>query len=405
MWGVATFQLNSLACAIHESPTSDQDAVAVEEPKVDVNEEALKRVSLDIETLASKEMAGRQPGKPGIQLAEDYLVNQYTEIGLKPLKNGTYLQRFEVSRRSRIDEENTKLVFLGPDDTKIELELGTDWQAMASRGGHSLSAELVFVGYGISADEFNFDEYANVDVTDKIVVLIRSEPQGKSETSVFHRDTPTRHASIRTKLAAAKRAGAAGVIFVNDSRTAPTEELDEILPSDRLGVSSIPFAQIKRSVFEKLLEKSPVFTAGGKSTKSVSEIEDLIDASLESFSQPLESWTAEFYAQFKMSGVETNNVIGIIEGEGPLAHETIVIGGHYDHLGDGAYGSRTPGRREIHYGADDNATGTAAVLELARRFANREKKPERRMVFICFSAEEMGLLGSVHYVNNPEFPL
>ena len=126
-------------------------------------------------------MAGRQPGKPGIQVAEDYLVDQYAQIGLKPLKNGTYLQAFEVSRRSRLDEENSKLVLLGPNDEKIELELGKEWQAMSSRGGHSLAADLVFVGFGISAEEFNFDEYANVDVKDKIVVMLRSEPQGKSE--------------------------------------------------------------------------------------------------------------------------------------------------------------------------------------------------------------------------------
>jgi hypothetical protein len=404
-FGAVVIQLNSQVSASYGCDNGPQDAAVVDEPTVEVNEEALARVSEDIRILASEEMAGRQPGTPGIQLAEDYLVAQYTEIGLKPLKNGTYLQPFEVGRRSRLDEENTKLVLHGPNDSKIELGLGQDWQAMTSRGNHSLEAELVFVGYGISADELNFDEYSNVDVADKIVVLIRSEPAGKEENSVFHRDTPSRHATFRTKAAAARRAGALGVIFVNDSQTAPTAELDDLVSRDNLGIMGLPFAQIKRSVFEQVLEQTPILTAAGAASKSVAEIEDLIDAKLESLSQPLEGWKAEFQAQFKLSGVKTNNVIGILEGEGPLAHETIVIGGHYDHLGDGAYGSRAGGRREIHYGADDNASGTAAVLELARRFSKREKKPERRMVFICFSAEEVGLLGAVHYVNNPEFPL
>lgn len=376
-----------------------------ESPKIEVNPEALTRVSSIIETLASEEMAGRQPGKPGIQLAEDFLVARYKEIGLKPLANGTYLQEFEVGRRATLNKKKSKLVLKGPNDTKLELELGKDWQAINSRGGHELEADLVFVGFGISAEELNFDEYANLDVKDKIVVIIRSEPQGKSKDSVFNRESPTRHASIRSKTVAARRAGAIGVILVNDSKTAPEEAQDELVPSDRLGTMSLPFAQIKRTVLEKILAQTPILTGAGDASDSLAEVEDLIDKNLESVSQPLEGWQAEFKAEFKMDGIKTNNVIGVIEGEGPNADETIVIGGHYDHLGDGAYGSRAPGRREIHNGADDNASGSAAVVELARRFAKRDKKPERRMVFICFSAEEMGLLGAVHYVENPEFPL
>jgi hypothetical protein len=401
--------LPAYAQAVAEAEPETQPDTAEEQPqeqpKVEVNPEALQRVSSMIERLASEEMAGRQPGKPGIQLAENYLVEQYKEIGLKPLANGTYLQEFEVGRRSTLNAEKSKLVLRGPNDAKFELELGKDWQAINSRGGHDLSADLVFVGFGISAEELNFDEYANLDVKDKIVVIIRSEPQGKDKESVFHRDTPSRHASIRSKTVAARRAGAIGVILVNDSKTAPEEAQDELVPSDRLGVMSLPFAQIKRSVLEKILAQTPLLTGAGETSKSLAEVEDLIDKNLESMSQPLEGWQADFTAEFNLAGIKTNNVIGVIEGEGPLANETIVIGGHYDHLGDGAYGSRAPGRREIHHGADDNASGTAAVVELARRFAKRDKKPERRMVFICFSAEEMGLLGAVHYVNNPEFPL
>jgi hypothetical protein len=139
--------------------------------------------------------------------------------------------------------------------------------------------------------------------------------------------------------------------------------------------------------------------------KSIAAVEDLIDSNLEPISQPIANWSAEFKSDFQLKKVPTNNIIGIIEGEGPNADETIIIGAHYDHLGDGAYGSRAGGRREIHNGADDNATGTAAVIELARRINSRDKKPGRRLVFICFTAEEMGLLGAFHYVQNPIFPL
>ncbi len=388
-----------------EDPKEQQDVVQAKKD-YEVDKEALERVTTDIRILASEEFGGRQPGKPGIQLAEDYLVKHYTEIGLKPLANGTYLQEFEVGRQLKLDPESARLVLHGPADTKLEFELGKDWAALNSRSNPEIKgADLVFVGFGLAASELNFDEYANVDVKDKVVVLIRTEPQGKSEQSVFHRDTPTRHASIRTKVTAARRAGAVAVILVNDTQTAPDEAHDDLVSSDLLGSMVIPFAQIKRSKFEALLETTAILGGGGEAFHTLTHIEDHIDDQLEPISQPVVGWTVDYEAKFISSGIKTNNVIGVLEGEGPLANETIVIGAHYDHLGDGAYGSRAPGRREIHYGADDNATGTAAVVELARRFAKRDKKPERRMVFICFSAEEMGLLGAVHYVANPEFPL
>jgi Zn-dependent M28 family amino/carboxypeptidase len=99
------------------------------------------------------------------------------------------------------------------------------------------------------------------------------------------------------------------------------------------------------------------------------------------------------------------NIIGVLEGEGPLADETIIVGAHYDHLGLGGYGSLAPWTSAIHNGADDNASGTSTLLEIARRLAASEKKPHRRIVFIAFSGEERGLLGSAHYVRQPRYPL
>lgn len=369
------------------------------------DQDSLARVSNDIKTLASPEMAGRQPGTPGIKLAEDYLVAQYQAIGLSPLKNGTYLQEFEVGQSATVDAETSTLVFRGPNDQKIELAIDQDWQLLTSRGDFQLSSEIVFVGYGISAEEINFDEYSGIDVEGKVVVLVRMEPITDDAESIFNQESPSRHASGRAKATAARRANAAAVLMLNDYRSAASEEQDELVASDRFGRMALPFAQIKRGVFEQILKTTPLKTPTGEQFDNLTGAEKFIAEKLEPLSQKLEGWTVELQGNFITKGVKTNNVIGVIEGEGPNAHETVVIGGHYDHLGNGAYGSRAPGRREIHHGADDNASGTAAVLELARRFASGEKKPPRRMVFICFSAEEMGLLGAVHYVNNPEFPL
>ena len=373
----------------------------------EVNSEILKRVTYDIQYLSSDEMGGRQPGTPGIKLAEDYIIEEFKKAGLKPLEDGTYLQKMEVPERGpkKLNQEKTSLTLKGPDDKSIALELGKQYQQLSGRRSFDLDTELVFVGYGISADEHNFDEYADVDVEGKIVVLMRMEPQQGSDNSVFDGTDTSRYASGSMKAVAAARKGAKAILMVNDSITAPTEERDELIASDRFGTTWLPFAQIKRSTLNEILAVSPLTAPNGDPLGSLDEVEALIDKNLEPVSQPLKGWSAEMEAEFVERQIETYNLIGVVEGEGPHADETIVIGGHYDHLGMGAYGSRAGGRKEIHNGADDNATGTAAIIELGRRFANAEQKPGRRLVFIAFTAEEMGLLGAKHYVDNPTFPL
>ena len=380
-------------------------AVGQQQVAPKLNQAALDQITYDIEYMSSDEMGGRQPGTPGIQLCEDYIVEEYKKAGLKPLEDGTYLQSMKVGRTRSVNKDETALSLKGPDGKTLELKLGEDFQQLLGRKEFDLSSDLVFVGYGISADEHNFDEYADIDVEGKVVVLIRYEPQSEDANSVFDGENTSRHATGRKKVTAARRAGAVGIIMVNDHARVAEEGEDGLIQSDRFGTNSLPFVQIKREIFDKMLDASPLTSPTGKSLASVDEIEKLIDSNLEPISQPLKDWSCEFKSAFPIKQTETSNIIGIIEGEGPNADETIVIGAHYDHLGMGAYGSRAGGRREIHNGADDNATGTAAVIELARRFNSRDKKPGRRMVFICFTAEEMGLLGAIHYCENPIFPL
>lgn len=368
-----------------------------------LNEKVLEQVTYDIKYMSSDEMGGRQPGTPGIKLCEDYIVAEYKKAGLKPLEDGTYFQEMEVGNKRLVNKEATALSLHGPNDAELKLELGEDFQQLICRRDFDLDADVVFVGYGISADEHNYDDFDGIDVEDKIVVLIRFEPQGEDPNSVFDGADTSRHASGSQKVTAARRAGAAGILMVNDAASAG--DTDDFVQPDRFQTNSLPFAQIRRSVLDEVLESSPLTAPTGKKLESVSDIEELIDSNLEPISQPLEGWTAKFASKFDREATKTNNIIGIIEGEGPNADETIIIGAHYDHLGMGAYGSRAGGRKEIHNGADDNATGTAAVIELARRFGAKDKKPGRRMVFICFTAEEMGLLGAFHYCQNPIFPL
>ncbi len=367
--------------------------------------EILERVTYDIKYLASDELGGRQPGTEGIEKAAQHIEKVFKEIGLKKLENGTYRQDFQVRQGRTIDEEVTSFKLIGSDANELtmELELGKDYMPQASRRQFDLDSELVFVGYGINAEKENYNDYRDVDVEGKVVVLIRREPQQEDPNSVFDGTEVSAYAYIRTKIRAARDAGAVGIIMVNDGFSATDDEKDVLESPTRFG-GNFPFVQIKRRVFDQVLENSPLVKSNGKKLSKLTEIEALIDETLSPISQPIAGWKIAGAAAGKENMATTSNVIGIIEGEGPHADETIIIGGHYDHLGMGGMGSRS-NRREIHNGADDNATGTAAVMELARRFAKRDKKPSRRLVFLAFSAEEMGLLGAYHYVAEPLYDL
>ena len=402
--------LLSLVC-VSFSSTAYGQAVA-EEPaqaeatKWTADQTALKRISHDIEYMASDEMGGRKPGTPGIKMCEDYIVSEFKKAGVKPLDNGTYFQELEVAGPRRLLKEESALKLMGPNDQSITLQLGENFQQLSSvRNKTKVTGDLVFAGYGISAEEHNYDDFRGVDVKDKIVVLLRMEPQQEDANSVFNGDKNTSHSAGRLKAKLARDNGALAVLMVNDSITAPDDNSDELMDTDRFGKTLCPVAHVKRSVIEGILADKPLISPTGDKLKSLKAIEDLIDSNLESISQPIRGWSAALTGRFSNSPVPTNNIIGIVEGEGPHANETVIIGGHYDHLGMGGFGSKTPGRKEIHNGADDNATGTAAVIELARRFAKADKKPGRRLVFICFTAEEMGLIGANHYVENPLFDL
>lgn len=383
-------------------PLSAQQA-----PTLDTSREAsVARVTADIKYLASDELAGRLPGTPEMILAENYILEEYKRIGLKSgVPDGSYKQTFGVGEVRTVAPEGTSLVLKGP-KSPIELKLDESFKPQLFNKDVSLDAELVFVGYGIRAEDLNYDEYRDLDVKGKVVVLIRKEPQANDANSVFAGTENSPYAFLQYKVTAAREAGAVGILMVNDAVTAPDAARDELAAYDMFRDASqgIPFAHIKREVLDKLLAETPVVRRNGDKLESLSAIEQAIDGSLEPVSQSLSGWRAELKVAFTSRETMTSNLVGVIEGEGPHADETIIIGGHYDHLGNGAFGSRSgPGR--IHNGADDNATGTAGVVELARRFAASGRKPGRRLVFICFSAEEMGLLGAFHYVNQPLFPL
>jgi hypothetical protein len=368
---------------------------------------AVARLTADVSYLASDELEGRGPGTEGLKKAADYIRDEFQRLGLTSgVDDGSYFQPFEVSLGDRVVPERTSLTLHGPEQTSVALQLDESFRPFFTGRGSQAEGHLVFAGYGISAPDAGYDDYRELDVEGKIVVVIRREPRQDDENSPFDGKKVSSHSYLVTKLKAAADRKAAGLILVNDPATVRREEKDELMPQQGPGLRGVrmPFAQITIDAFDKLLKKTPI-TAGDARLTTAAEIEAYIDEHLQPVSQPLADWSANMVFEFQRELTEVVNVVGVLEGEGPLAHETLVIGAHYDHLGFGGFGSRRPGVEAVHNGADDNASGTAALLELARRFAGSEQKPSRRIVFIAFSGEERGLIGSAHYVANPLFPL
>ena len=369
---------------------------------------SLARTTADLSHLASDELEGRGPGTAGRQKAAEYIRDQFIAMGLKSgVDDGSFLQPFQMPLDTEIIPGETRLVLTTPDGQQLPLELGNDFQALAVGGAGGANAEIVFAGYGISAPDWKYDDYAGLDAKGKILLILRNEPQQDDDQSVFLGKRTTTHAFIRTKLQLAKKQGAAAVLLVNDPFSVKQANGDQLSAPSGFGTSSLdlPFAHVTQATVAKLLGQSPLKTADGRTLSDLGAIEAEIDRTLQPMSQTLAGWKADVQSSFRRTQADLANVIGVLDGEGPLAEETIVLGAHYDHLGLGGFGSRRPNERAIHAGADDNASGTAAIVELARRFAARPKKPVRRLVFIAFDAEERGLIGSKHYLDRPSFPL
>jgi hypothetical protein len=366
----------------------------------------LERMRKDLFFLASPECEGRGVDTPGIDKAADYIAAAFQAAGLQPAsKDRTFFQPFKITLSSKLGKENS-LTLTGPKGQKLEPKFRTDYTPMGYTGAGQVQAELVFAGYGISAPNLKYDDYEGVDVGGKFVVILRRTPrygekgERRFDTTVA-RDDESPHAAFATKIELAAKKKAAGVIIVNDSTAAGRTDP---LPAYELHASGttpakIPVLFLKRSVFDEIL------AAAGQ--KSLKQIEETINEKLRPIAFPLQGWSADTTVSLERKQVDAKNVVGVLEGAGPLKDETVIIGAHYDHVGYGNFGSAggPSARGKIHFGADDNASGTTGLIEMARRFGAIPHREGRRLVFIAFSGEEIGLLGSLHYCKEPLFPL
>jgi hypothetical protein len=283
---------------------------------------------------------------------------------------------------------------------RLKLKPGANFQAMGVSGSGQVNASMVFVGYGISSKTPEIDEYTGVDASGKVVIILRDTPRA-DDRFAFNRDWRAQHGSLEEKMRNAKEHGAVAVLLVNDRDAA--KDSDDLLNfgftavgRELLSLPDIPVLQVRRALIEQLLQAR------------LEDIERDIDRDLKPQSRQVPGWTAsaDVCVWRARNALRLKNVVGVLEGSGKLADQTIVIGAHYDHVG---YGGRYSGgdrkHMAIHHGADDNASGTTALIELARRFAAIPHREGRRLLFIAFSAEESGLLGSEAYCKHPLCPL
>jgi hypothetical protein len=364
------------------------------------------RLKSDVSYLADDARDGRAPGTAGIEAAADYIATAMKRAGLKPAPGAEgYFQPFAIKGRAKLGNVQ-QLSFAGPEGKSLDAVLNSDYSPMPiSVGGTLAKVAVIFAGYGITArDEsrrLDYDDYAGIDVRGKAVIILRREPRQHDEASPFDGKNDSKYATFQHKATNAFQHGAVAILLVNNlaGLEANRDALINFNSGRVGGDSNIPFLMLSRAFADKLLAES--------GSASLTELEKRIDEDLKPHSFELNNWAAVAQVSIDDQHITTKNVVGVLEGAGPHAAETVVLGGHYDHLGHGGAmsGSLAFLSRDIHNGADDNASGTAMVLELARRLGARRDPLPRRVVFMAFSGEERGLLGSQYYVEHPLFPL
>ncbi len=354
------------------------------------NPEITSKEILDhISYLASDEMEGRFTGSEKCYVAGEYLANEYKNCGVSPLFNGSYFQGFDFIEDIKLGENNSAKLIIG--SKEIPLKVNEDFITAPFSGNGKVKAPLVFAGYGISAEKLNYDDYKNLDVKGKIVVVMRYNPESNNPHSDFDR-----YSSLRLKATTAQVKGAVGMILVNGHSPSEDDNLIKFRYDRAAGIKDFPVIHVNRKFVEELFANQNLDFAS---------VQNSIDSSKNSNTFEFENCEAEISTEVLEVHKTGRNVGAVIKAENG-SNEYLVIGAHYDHLGYGRIGSLYRGKdKKIHNGADDNASGTTGVIELAEKFASMRDKLKRNIIFLNFSGEELGLLGSNYFVNNSPVPL
>ncbi len=350
-----------------------------------------KEIREHIGYLASDKLEGRLTGTKGAELAADYIADEFKNYSLIPLFDNSYAQEYPFI--SGLDATEANKVIFEIAGEKIELEINKDFIPAPFTDNLEASGEMIFVGYSISSSELNYDDFAGIDVKDKIVIALRYNPDVENPKSKFDK-----YSELRLKAKTAKEKGAKAIIFVNGF--IPKDDEDSFIGfkyDGASGIKDLAAVHMKRTFAEK------IFAAENLNFK---EYQAKINETKKPASFVIKNSRVTIRTEVNQVEGKGLNIAGYLEGNDPvLKDEYIIIGGHYDHLGYGETGSLYRGKdKQIHNGADDNASGTTGVLELAEKFASIKDELKRSIIFVTFSGEELGLLGSNYFAHNLSIP-
>jgi peptidase M28-like protein/PDZ domain-containing protein/PA domain-containing protein len=357
-----------------------------------------------VTALASERTEGRLVGSNGEKVASDYLVSQLRRIGARPLPGSSdFLDPFEFTAGTR-DGGSTATVTDARNNGNRVFNARTDVQALSFSDNGDASGSVVFAGYGIvvpEAQNFGYDSYATLDVKDKIVLVLRYFPE---DADIKTKGILARYADLRYKAMAARQRGAKALLVVAGPHSPNAGETIPMSFDTALAGSGIVAASVSGAVADAMFA---TFGDPGKTVAAAQKSLDDANPHVAGFALPNVSATIHTnVVREKRTG---HNVVGYLPAA-PLANGTpkpwILIGAHYDHLGHGENGNSLADKADIsdvHFGADDNASGSAAVLAVAEALAARPRR--RNVAFALWSGEEIGLIGSTAFVNNPPVPL
>ena len=357
------------------------------------------RLHQDIAYLADDALEGRGVGSEGIEQAAQYIAGAFRDAGLQPAgENGSFFQSFEVTLGQDLTGR-PELYVAGAPGLGV---LYRDYAPLPMSTNDPFAGPVAFVGYGITNDKANYDDYAGFDAKGKVLLMFRYEPRSQEPDAEFGGKQRSHHAYFHTKAQLAKQHGAAAILIVNPlEKDATPDRLFVFKQVERAENYGIPLIHVTRRFANTLL------AAAGRD--SLQALQESIEGDWRSKAFDLEGITARGNPGVVRQRALTRNVIARLPGAGASADEHVVIGAHYDHLGLTAprhiHGEPSAdAEKEIHNGADDNASGTAVIVEVARLLA-KGRSPSRSVLFIAFTAEEMGLLGSDYFVDHPTVPL
>ena len=366
------------------------------------------RMLEDIKVLSADEFEGRAPGSKGEELTVKFLQDAFTKIGLKPGNtDGTFIQPLPLVGITATNTRPLTVTGRGKNTTFRWRDELVAWTKRVADTASIENSELIFAGYGVTAPEFNWDDFKDVDVKGKTILVLVNDPQIPSasdpsqlDPALFNGKAMTYYGRWTYKFEEGARRGAAGILVVHETGPAGypftvvqgnlTERFDLITPDKNMGRASIE-GWLSLDATKKLLAQAGQDFDALKKQALTREFRPV----------PL-GLQASVAIRNTMRTIQSKNVLAKLEGSDPqLRDEYVVYTAHWDHLGKGA----PVDGDDIYNGALDNASGVAAVLEIARAFTSVEPRPKRSVLFLMVGAEEQGLLGAQQYAENPVYPL